>query len=136
VKLRPAAYGAGAIVLVGGFVALTIAYRDYSLRRAQISEVIMHGTTWRAAVEKHYQQTKKLPSRPGEMRSPPPAASENSKADLTENGVIVLTMSNTMGSAADKTVVLRPTAKGDSVTWDCTGGTLPAKFRPARCRGD
>lgn len=120
------------ISMVGILAAVAIpAYEDYN-HRARVSAVIIHGSLWRTAVEQHYQQTKKLPSSATELRSAPPAEDQNGGVALAESGVVVLTMK--YRRAAGKTILLRPTASGDSVTWDCTGGTLEPKFRPARCR--
>jgi uncharacterized membrane protein YhaH (DUF805 family)/Tfp pilus assembly protein PilE len=122
------------VSFVGILAAVAIpAYSDYT-RRAQVSAVIAHGTLWRTAVEEHYRETNKLPASAAELKSAPPSADQYSSASLGENGVIVMTLSAKMGSGANKTVLLRPTTAGARVTWDCTGGTLEAKYRPARCR--
>ncbi len=35
---------------------------------------------------------------------------------------------------AGKSIVLHGTGSAGAVTWTCTGGTLPARFRPPVCR--
>jgi hypothetical protein len=35
---------------------------------------------------------------------------------------------------AGKTIVFRPQAEGAQLLWDCTGGTLELRYRPATCR--
>jgi len=123
------------VVFIGILAAVAIpAYGDYT-HRARVSEVIMSGYAWRTAVAEHYAETKRLPSSIKEIKdAPTPTDSRWGIATLGENGVITLTMSQQMGPAADKTILLRPTVAGEGLNWDCTGGTLPAKYRPGSCR--
>ena len=140
----------GAAVIVGaiavpvvliGFVGILAAvaipaYGDYT-HRARISEVMMSGSVLRTAVAEHYAETSKLPSSLKEIKdAPTPPDSKWGFATLGENGVITLTMSRQMGPASDKTILIRPTLAGGGLNWDCTGGTLPPKFRPRSCRAE
>jgi type IV pilus assembly protein PilA len=63
-----------------------------------------------------------------------PAATDNvtSIAITAATGVITITYTAAAGGG---TILMTPTlqANGD-VTWDCTLGTLLAKYRPASCR--
>jgi len=123
------------VVFIGILAAVAIpAYGDYT-HRARVSDVIMSGYAWRTAVAEHYAETRRLPSSIKEIKdAPTPTDSRWGIATLGENGVITLTMSQQMGPAADKTILLRPTVAGEGLNWDCTGGTLPAKYRPGSCR--
>ena len=128
------------VVLIGfvGIVAAVAipAYGDYT-HRARISEVMMSGSVLRTAVAEHYAETSKLPSSLKEIKdAPTPPDSKWGFATLGENGVITLTMSRQMGPASDKTILIRPTLAGGGLNWDCTGGTLPPKFRPRSCRAE
>ncbi|MEA3192825.1 MAG: hypothetical protein QOD26_1158 [Betaproteobacteria bacterium] len=123
------------VFFVGILAAVAIpAYDDYG-QRAKVSEVIVSGSALRTAVTEHYAETKRLPSSIQEIKGAP--TSTDSKwgiATLGENGVITLTLARQMGAASDKTILMRPTVAGASLNWDCTGGTLPPKFRPRSCR--
>ena len=125
------------VFFVGILAAVAIpAYGDYT-QRAQVSDVIMAGSAWRNAVNEHYAETRKLPSSPAELRqglAPVGADSRHGIATLSDTGVITLTLSQRMGGASDKTILMRPRVAGDTLEWDCTGGTLQPKYRPSRCR--
>jgi uncharacterized membrane protein YhaH (DUF805 family) len=124
------------VMFVGILAAVAIpAYGDYT-QRARVSEVLLSGTEWRTAIHEHYIETKKFPARAADLRGfAPGAASKYGNIALAENGTLVLTMTPQIGRGlGDKTILLRPTVAGDQLNWDCTGGTLPAKYRPARCR--
>ncbi|WP_171014193.1 pilin, partial [Chitinivorax sp. B] len=47
-------------------------------------------------------------------------------------GVITVTYSTK--AEAGKTIVITPTNANGSITWDCKGGNLNAKYRPTNCR--
>jgi uncharacterized membrane protein YhaH (DUF805 family)/Tfp pilus assembly protein PilE len=122
------------IAFIGILAAVAIpAYGDYT-QRAKISEVILTGSALRTAVTEHYLETRRLPSTVKELKGAPAGESKWGKATLADNGVIVLTLSPQMGATADKTILLQPRVAGENLEWDCTGGTLQPKYRPARCR--
>jgi uncharacterized membrane protein YhaH (DUF805 family) len=125
------------VPVIGILAAVAIpAYQDYTYR-AKISEVIMTGSQWRTAVSEHYMQTRKMPSSSGELRkdSVPTGESRYGVVSLGPEGVVTMTLSAQMGPLAEKTILLRPQMAGGQIAdWDCTGGTLQARYRPARCR--
>jgi Tfp pilus assembly protein PilE len=54
---------------------------------------------------------------------------------VSVSGVLTVTLGNTEGNALnDQTLIWIPQLRGRSVQWDCSGGTLHARFRPAPCR--
>jgi uncharacterized membrane protein YhaH (DUF805 family) len=124
------------VMFVGILAAVAIpAYGDYT-QRARVSEVLMTGAPWRSAIHEHYIETRKFPASAADLRGfTPTTDSKYGKVALAENGTLVLTMTPQVGRGlGDKTILLRPTVAGDQLNWDCTGGTLPAKYRPANCR--
>jgi len=64
-------------------------------------------------------------------KNAPPADSGTKFGSVTmgANGVLTLETSH-----EGKTLVMRPTAAGNAIHWDCTEGTLEPKFRPYGCR--
>lgn len=50
------------------------------------------------------------------------------------HAVITITYSAISPNVDGKTVILKPRKKGDSLRWDCRGGTVPGLYRPAACR--
>jgi uncharacterized membrane protein YhaH (DUF805 family) len=126
-------------VVAGILAAVAIpAYQGYG-DRARVSEVILSGSSWRTAVNEHYARTGRLPNTVADLsREAVPAAADGrhpASASLGADGVITLSISRHMGrQLAEKTVVLRPRIESDALHWDCTGGTLEPRFRPASCR--
>lgn len=117
------------VFFVGILAAIAIpAYRDY-VARARVIQTIASAAPWRQAVEAHYSETKRFPRDASELRTPPPAGDWVGLA----GGTLTLTM--TQGDAiAGKTVVLRPVLANGGLQWDCTGGTVGQRYRPANCR--
>jgi uncharacterized membrane protein YhaH (DUF805 family)/Tfp pilus assembly protein PilE len=124
------------IFMAGVLAAVAIpAYQDMT-HRQQVADAIFHGATWRAAVNEHYAAAKALPSSAADLRqgAAPAAAGATASAALAANGVILLTMAPHLKAISGKTIELRPVVAGDGLKWDCFGGTLERKLRPAPCR--
>ena len=123
------------VPLIGILAAVAIpAYGDYT-HRARVSEVILLGSSWRTAVHEHYMDTKRFPASAAELKGGAPAGeSKYGRAALAQDGVIVLTLSPQMGSVAERTILIQPKVVGENLVWDCTGGSLQPKYRPASCR--
>jgi len=127
------------LFVFGGILAAVAipAYQDYT-HRARVSEVILYASPWRAAVAEHHAQTGKLPANVGELRKasiPAESGGRYGRVSLGADGMLTLTLSEQMQSLADRTIVMQPKmAAGGVLSWDCTGGTLAAKFRPSSCR--
>lgn len=124
------------IFMLGILAAIAIpAYQDYT-HRARATNLMISALPWREAVAQHYAETRRLPSSVAELgRNTPPdgGASQHGSIALGTDGVLTLSMS-AQSSVNGKTVVLRPTPAGDVLQWDCKGGTLEPRNRPAGCR--
>lgn len=125
------------VAMIGILAAVSIpAYQDYTTR-ARVSGVIGSVTPWRIAVEEYYAEQRKLPNGAAELRpsAVPDAKDRYSIASLGPNGVITATLSPAAGAQRGKTIEFRATEKqGGGLSWDCTGGTLEPRYRPASCR--
>jgi TM2 domain-containing membrane protein YozV len=131
-----------AVVAVSGFFLIGIlaavsipAYNDYQLR-ARVAGAMAAVTPWRMAVEEHYSDQRKLPESAAELRNLPGVAGNNyAGISLGPSGVITLTLTPAAGAHAGKTMEYRASEKqGGGLGWDCSGGTLEPKYRPASCR--
>ena len=50
-------------------------------------------------------------------------------------GTITITYNTADANISGQTIIMTPsTASGGSVEWDCTGGTVVDRYRPANCR--
>jgi hypothetical protein len=53
---------------------------------------------------------------------------------LAEGG-IELSLASASPELSGQTIMLAAyAAEDDTIAWDCTGGSLPAKYRPPHCR--
>lgn len=126
------------VFIIGILAAIAIpAYSDFR-NRAQVASLTILVTPWRMAIEEHYVEQRKLPGRVADLgKDAPPREADNSNGSISlgPNGALTLTFSPAAGSLAGKTMVYRPdSGAGGGLSWDCTGGTLEPRYRPASCR--
>jgi TM2 domain-containing membrane protein YozV/type II secretory pathway pseudopilin PulG len=124
------------IVVVGILAAIAIpTYQDY-VHRANVAKVIVAVQPTHEKIEQFALREKYFPGSnleaglPGEL-----SVDQVSSLIISGNGVLTVTLSSKKGSPLDgQTLVWIPRLQGASVQWDCSGGTLPAKFRSKQCR--
>jgi type IV pilus assembly protein PilA len=123
------------VAIIGILAAIAIpAYQDYTIR-ARVTEGLQLADSAKLAVSETAITNNALPANQAATGYVSPAATTN-VASITVNGAgngeITITYTAAAGGG---TIVMAPTlqANGD-VTWDCTGGTLLDKYRPASCR--
>jgi type IV pilus assembly protein PilA len=124
-------------MVIGILAAIAIpAYQDFTVR-AKVAEGIIGTTPWRDAIGEYYAQTKRAPASASDLPGgAPPAQTRSGTIALGPDGVITLTLNESLGSRfAGKTILFRPAANPDgALSWNCTAGTLEPKYRPASCR--
>jgi len=122
------------VPIVGILAAVAIpAYQDYTYR-AKISEVIMVGSSLRTPIAEYYMEKRKLPANVSDLGAPP-GETKYGSVTIGPEGTVIMTLSPQMGSLRDRTIILRPELAGGQINrWDCTGGTLQPRYRPASCR--
>ncbi|MGH8741055.1 MAG: NINE protein [Burkholderiales bacterium] len=125
------------VAMLGILAAVAIpAYQDYTSRARSVG-AILSVNPWRAAVGEHFAEHKRLPDGIADLDRnlvPGEPADRYGKPSLGPEGVITLTFLPTAGHMSGKTIVFRPQVAGNELVWDCSGGTLEPKYRPARCR--
>ena len=123
------------VAIIGILAAIAIpAYQDYTIR-ARVSEGLNMGAAAKLAVSETTISTNALPATQAATGYTSPAATANvTSIAIAGDGSGDVTVTLT-AAAGGGTIIMSPnlTANGD-VTWDCTGGTLLAKYRPANCR--
>lgn len=121
------------VAIIGILAAVAIpAYQDYTIR-ARVTEGLNLASSAKLAVSETAISNNALPATQAETGYTSPAATPNvSGITIGANGIITITYTAAAGGG---TIIMTPTltANGD-VTWDCTGGTLLDKYRPASCR--
>jgi len=127
------------IAIIGILAATAIpAYQDYTIR-AKVNEVIVIASGARTNIAEYYISVGDYPSSTSAAGiSTDINQSQYVTAIAFETSVggsqLTYTLGN-LGAAANGTTFIYLVSGSDSgVTVDCTGGDLPAKFRPAACR--
>jgi len=120
------------VAIVGILAAIAIpAYQDYTIR-ARVSEGLSLATAAKVAVSETFQSQNAVASQAATGYASPTATDNVSNITIAAGGTITVTYTAAAGGG---TVTLAPTlVAGSPITWDCKGGTLDAKYRPAICR--
>ena len=127
------------VAIIGILAAVAIpAYQDYTIR-AKVSDVLVVASAARTSVAEFYLSTGDMPSSTNAAGISTDAAQSQYISAIgfaTSNGGTELTYTLTgLGPDANNTTFIYQVYGGTAgVTVDCTGGTLPAKYRPANCR--
>ena len=122
------------IAIVGILAAISIpAYQDYTVR-ARVTEGFNLASMAKLAVSETAMSKNALPTSQTETGYTSPAATDNvASIVIGDKGIITITYTPVSGGG---TLVLTPKMQetGGEITWDCKGGTLAPKYRPANCR--
>jgi type IV pilus assembly protein PilA len=121
------------VAIIGILAAIAIpAYQDYTIR-ARVTEGLEMASSAKLAISETAMTNNALPATQAATGYTSPAATPN-VASIVVGAAGLVTITYT-AAAGGGTILMTPTltANGD-VTWDCTGGTLLAKYRPASCR--
>ena len=137
------------VAIIGILAAIALpAYQDYTVR-ARVSEGMVLAASAKLAVAENAANGKSFDS----GYSPVLTGSGQKSVDATSidqtTGTITITYKVNVAPAATNSVTFVPTSggavlagtatdstvpTGPAITWNCTGGTLIAKYRPAECR--
>jgi type IV pilus assembly protein PilA len=121
------------VAIIGILAAIAIpAYQDYTTR-AKVTEGLGMAASAKASVSEYRISQSVWPNN----NTSAGISSPNSQyvtGVVGANNVITVTYKAAAGVTAGQTIIFRGSMTGGSVAWTCTGGTVPAKFRPANCR--
>ena len=126
------------VAIIGILAAVALpAYQDYTVR-ARVSESLVGAAAAKTAVAEN--AANGMPLNSGFV-APTATSNMSSLAIAAATGEITAT---TTAKAGGGTVIFVPTAGSaalasgtiptDRISWNCTTGTLSAKYRPAECR--
>ena len=126
------------VAIIGILAAVAIpAYQDY-IARAQVSEAVALTSSGKTPLAEVFADKGVWPSTASEVMG-------------NTSGRFVSNITITAGAGASTTLILQATMKSSGVNtviqngtltqttdngkvWDCTGGTIASKYRPAACR--
>ncbi len=134
--------GAIALVIIGVFFAVAIvgilaaiaipAYQDYTVR-AKVASALTETATVRQAATEYILTYNEHPLNNTALNMEQPLLlREGHKVDVYAGGIEVTFTG--MALLNDKTIILTPVKSQRGIDWDCRGGTLEKKYRPATCR--
>lgn len=134
------------LIILGGFFAIAVigilaavalpAYQDYTVR-AKVSQVLIQVEPIKVGYQEFYSDNNLLPDSNIMMGLDEPYyVGNNNEIDISENGIEIRFSDNDTENKLlnSKTLLLDVSVSGERVTWDCKGGTLESKYRPANCR--
>jgi type IV pilus assembly protein PilA len=119
-----------AIIVILATIAIPT-YQDYTIR-ARVTEGLTLASTAELAVNEYTFANNQLPATQADTYYTSPLSTSNvSSIVMGSEGVITITYTSNAGNGS---IILTPTLLSGALIWDCTGGTLNAKYRPASCR--
>ena len=129
------------VAIIGILAAVAIpAYQDYTIR-AKVTEGLSLAGAVKVAVAETYSSKGVASGANISYGLPLPASIVgNSVASIGVSGAGLITISyKAAGLGGSPTansgiVTLSPSFLAGGVKWSCTGGNMPAKYRPAQCR--
>jgi len=126
-----------AIIAILAAIAIP-AYQDY-LIRAQVSEGMVLAGGAKAAEWDFVSNTGRMPKNnesAGLAKSTSILGTYVSELDLAPAGKITVSFGTAKANVAIQSsiLVLSALTHGGSITWSCTGGTVPNKYLPSSCR--
>ena len=125
------------IAIIGILAAVAIpAYQDYVVR-AKVGEGFNLVAAAKTSVAETYQSSGAFPSSNGAAGLPNAASiSGNNVTSVTvaDTGIITILYEGTEAALSATTIILTPTDENGSITWDCSLGSMDARYRPANCR--
>jgi len=124
-----------AIVGILATIAMPV-FQDYAIR-ARISEGLSLVNAAKLAVAETQQTTGNFPGSNAAAGLPNTISSPMvDSVTVREDGVIRITYNtDATGVEAEQNIIdLTPTLADNSISWDCTGGTVLDNYRPANCR--
>ena len=142
------------VAIIGILAAVALpAYQDYTIRAKVTEGLVLAGQLKTAIAETHQSKGPITMVCTGATDCATIGASPLDATTLTNNrnvtsvvsastGVITIQYKPAVVPAANSTITIVPTpadlaaatSAGQQISWNCTGGTLAQKYRPAACR--
>ena len=123
------------VAIIGILAAVALpAYQDYT-KRARVSEGLSLASGAKASVAEYVASNNIWPSSnasAGLATDTDIKGNGVTKVGVSGSGVITVTFNDKVENG--KTLIVTPTTTAGGVTWDCKGGDLNSKYRPAECR--
>lgn len=130
-----------AVPMLGILAAIALpTYQDYTVR-AKVAAALAEVPALKAAVLDHRQRTGACAQEASGSGAPTPRAADGTALETVRFGrlpdgrcAFELTLGGIGPQADGLTVLYAAPAPDAGERWDCSGGTLPARYRPGPCR--
>lgn len=131
-----------AIPVIGILAAIALpAYQDYTVR-AKVMQAMNDAAPLKLAIEAYAAEQDACPDNDSATIAPALRQAEQGaniqavQAGTLEGGdcAFELTLGGIGPHADGKTLLFAATRNGEHIEWDCSGGDVPARYRPAQCR--
>jgi type IV pilus assembly protein PilA len=118
---------------------LFMSSRGSYTKRATVTEGLSLASAAKTAIAEIYANTGTFPDSNVEAGLGPPNSFSGysvSSIEVYPSGAITVTYGSEEidRRLIDQTMLLVPSIDSGALSWDCRGGTLPAKYRPSSCR--
>ncbi len=124
------------VAIIGILAAVAIpAYQDYTIR-AKVTEGLSLASAAKTSISEFFASNGSFPTSNASAGLAAAASIKGNSVgsvSVGNSGVVTVTFSGD-ATIAGKTILLTPTNNSGAIAWDCTGGTLAAKYRPSSCR--
>jgi len=125
------------VAIIGILSAIAVpAYQDYT-KRTKVTEGINLVAPGKLGIAEFFDSLGRLPGSNASAGMPTDISitgDYTTSVTVGAGGVITVVYQNTGDASIDGgTIIYTPTTNSGSVMWNCQGGTVPGKFRPARC---
>ena len=122
------------VAIIGILAAIAIpAYQDYT-KRTHVSEGMSLAGAAKAAVAEYYASQGVWPNNNGSAGLATAASIAGNAVTSVSVGNRTITITYNARVSNGSTILMVATDASGSITWDCTGGDVQDKYRPANCR--
>ncbi len=127
------------IAIIGILAAIAIpAYQDYTIRTKVSEGLSLAGPAKLEVTERRYAVGRWLGANNTSYDLPAAASISGNyvqSISVGNNGIITITYNAADINISGQTVIMTPNLVSiGSMTWDCKGGNVASKYRPATCR--
>ena len=127
------------VAIIGILAAIAIPqYQDYTIR-SRVTEGMNLASAAKTAIAEYVNTTSAWPANNASAGLSDTIQSKYVNSVVVATGIVTVTYNGTAigtGTGTTPTITLSPTVTtgAGAVDWDCTGGTMVAKYRSANCR--